>query len=369
MRTDIGLYVHVPFCVRKCNYCDFASFSDFDNFREKYINKLASEIRSYKDKGLSLNTVFFGGGTPSLLSAREIDLINDAIRDTFSVNSDCEFTLEVNPATLTPDKLSCFIDAGVNRFSIGIQSIHQNELKILGRIHSFEDFLSTYKMIRARGVDNVSVDLMFGLPEQTTDSFKATLAKILSLEPEHISAYGLIVEEGTPFFKERKNLRLPTEDIEREMYFTACEILYKSGYEHYEISNFAKPGKRCLHNMKYWQNEEYVGVGLSAYSYLDGVRYGNSRKKEEYFLDLGRDYDKVSDADEAFERVMLALRLSDGISLADYEKRYGYSFFVGREEKIKILAQNGFLTVNSERIRLTEKGFWVSNTLITDLLS
>ena len=368
MRTDIGLYIHVPFCLRKCNYCDFASFSPDGDFRSQYIKKLTDEIRSYKGKALSADTVFFGGGTPSLLNEDELKLITDALYESFLIRENAEFTVEVNPATLTEKKLDAFICAGANRFSIGLQSIHENELKILGRIHTYEDFLNTYKLIRSRGINNVSVDLMFGIPEQTKVSFEKTLRTVAALSPEHLSVYGLIVEEGTPFYKAKETLKLHGEDEERELYFSACKILSDHGFEHYEISNFAKPEMRCRHNMKYWKNEEYLGLGLAAHSYLDGVRFGNSRVPNEYFTDIKQEREVISAEDERFLYGMLALRLSDGVNPKEYQKRYGCSFTEGKEEKINTLSDSGFIKTDRNAISLTEKGFWVSNTLITDLL-
>ena len=336
--------------------------------RTRYIEHLCSEIRSYKKESVSLDTVFFGGGTPSLLTPSEICMLMDSIEESFSLSDDTEFTVEVNPATLTEASLDAFISRGANRFSIGLQSIHENELKKLGRIHTYEDFLSTYKMLRDYGIQNISIDLMFGIPEQTIDTLNKTLDAIFALDPEHISAYGLIIEEGTPFFKAKNTLPLPTEDEEREMYFHIAKKLKTHGYEHYEISNFGKPRRHSRHNLKYWRCEEYIGVGLSAHSYYNGVRAGNSRDINEYYQGKGRELTHLTYDDTAFEFVMLALRLSDGFSLDEYKTHFGKDFLSGREEKLSFYRSGDFLKINDGRLFLTEKGFYVSNTIISDLL-
>ena len=368
----IGLYVHVPFCVRKCNYCDFCSFGVEDcSWRDAYINTLCREIQLYRGKNISIDSIFFGGGTPSLLTADEFGTIVERIRECFDVTEDVEFTIEANPKTINEDKLSAFINCGVNRLSIGLQSIHKNEQKILGRIHNYDDFLSIYRTARKLGVKNVNVDLMYGIPEQTIDSFKSTLDNVLSLSPEHISLYGLILEEGTPFFEMVNDLNLPEEDSECDMYYLACDKLLENGFSHYEISNYSKDGYACRHNLKYWRDEEYIGVGLAAHSYFEGRRYGNTRDVEKF---LAREFalcDGVETIDiesMAYEYVMLALRLKEGFSLRDYKSRFGVDFCKGRENKIRMLAENDLLKIDGDRLSLTEKGFYVSNNILTELL-
>jgi oxygen-independent coproporphyrinogen-3 oxidase len=369
----IGLYVHIPFCKKKCNYCDFCSYSDLDSdTREGYIKALIREILSYrKEERIKADTVFFGGGTPSLLLPEEFGAICDAIEYSFEINRDAEFTIEANPKTLTKEKLSSYISRGVNRISIGLQTIHENERKMLGRIHNLDDFLHSYKIVCDAGITNISVDLMFGIPEQTIESFRESIDFVASSGVNHISLYGLIVEEGTPFFETLDSLVLPNEDEEREMYFLMCEKLKNYGYEHYEISNFAKSGYASRHNLKYWQAHQYIGVGISAYSNFNGMRYGNSKMLSMYlndsYLDF-RDLDFLTDEDLAFEYAMLHLRLKDGFSLKDYKDRFGIDFLVSREEKIKYYENQGLLSVINDRIFLTEAGFFLSNTILSDLL-
>ena len=367
-----GLYLHTPFCVRKCNYCDFASFKEADcSWREKYIDTLCHEIGLYADKNIVIDTIFFGGGTPSLLTPLEFSRIVEKINESFIVLPDVEFTLEANPRTLTEEKLKDFMSLGVNRLSIGLQSVHENEQTILGRIHNYDDFLSTYHMARRLGIKNINVDLMYGIPNQTMESFYKTLERVISLEPEHMSLYGLILEEGTPLYNARETLVFPSEDDECDMYYLATDVMRRSGYLHYEISNYAKEGYASRHNIKYWHANEYIGVGLAAHSYYSGVRYGNSDDIGEYLsgdyakYDLGEVLDNKS---LAYEYVMLRLRLSEGFDLTDYRDRFGTDFRQGREETLSMMEKGGLLTIENNRISLTERGFYLSNNILTELL-
>ena len=365
-----GLYVHIPFCKRKCNYCDFCSSAASDEVIEKYVQTLCDEISSYKEMELYIDTVFIGGGTPSILSEDQCTRIFKTIRKSFFLASDAEITLEINPGTVTRSKLETYKSVGINRISIGLQSIHENELKILGRIHSYEDFLNTYSMLRELGFSNVSIDLMYGIPGQTRESFRKTLATVLPLQPEHISAYGLIIEEGTPFFKMRNELDLPTEDDECDMYFECAALMRQNGYTHYEISNYARGGYACRHNLKYWRDEEYVAVGLAAHSYLFGNRFAATEAMEEYFEDHGVKYKTQlsSGGKDATEYVMLALRLSEGFSLSEYRELFGKDFTLGKEAEINNFLRTGYLSMDNDRVMLTEKGFYVSNYVISSLI-
>ena len=370
--NGVGLYVHIPFCVNKCAYCDFCSFPyEKITDRSGYIESLCAEIRTYKNRGIFVDSIFFGGGTPSLLSGSEFEKIAHTIYETFDVARGVEFTIEANPKTLKEENLKDYIACGVNRISLGLQTIHQNELKKLGRIHKFDDFLSIYRLVRDLGIKNVSVDLMYGLPDQTPESFCATLDKIIELEPEHVSVYGLIVEEGTFLSDHLSEYRLPSEDEECDMYYLASEKLKKKGYRHYEISNYAKDGFSCKHNLKYWRNREYIGVGVAAYSYFESRRFGNSRDYDQYVSDysLAREYDeKVDFETERYEYAMLALRLNEGFSVEEYKNLFGIDFLEGKEEFIKKLCDSGLLLIKNGRISLTEKGFYVSNSILSELL-
>lgn len=369
----VGLYVHIPFCRSKCRYCDFCSFSDFNEAdRARYLSRLKEEIESYgAEKKIFVDTVFFGGGTPSTLTPEEFSSIVFCIRKTFSLSPDCEFSVEMNPGTVTPAFLSACRDAGVNRVSIGLQSVHENEQKILGRIHDFDDFRRTVEWVKDAGFSNFNVDLMYGIPEQTADSFAATVDAVLAFSPTHISAYSLIVEEGTPFFRMRDTLTFPTEDEELLMVDILHERMREAGYSHYEISNYAKPGFACRHNLKYWDYSRYIGVGLSAASFDGENRYMNTDNRQEY-LSLGaaatRCAETIPPPMRAFEYAMLGLRTSAGILLSDYAERFGRSFTEGKEQKLRQMEKAGYLSLSDNTLRLTEKGFYVSNEILTQIL-
>ena len=372
MKTDaIGLYVHIPFCLKKCAYCDFTSFPvcDFSR-REQYIDELCKEIASYRSHNATIDTVFFGGGTPSLLSGSEFSKISDTISNSFKIATNVEFTMEANPGTISRDNLSGYIECGVNRLSIGLQSIHENELKNLGRIHDYGDFLKSYTIARELGLTNINVDLMYGIPDQTIESFCTTLSNVISLNPDHLSVYGLILEPGTPLHQRVDRLVLPNEDEEVDMYYHAAEFLLGAGYEHYEISNYSKAQKRCAHNLKYWHLNEYIGVGLSAHSFYRGKRYYNSSALNEYFSPIGKGYmcNPNEEFDQAFEYVMLGLRTADGISLGEYEKQFGRNLVDGRAEMLAKLSDLGLITMRNDRLSLTERGFYVSNTILSELI-
>ncbi len=373
MATDVtGLYVHIPYCKRKCSYCDFCSLPNGDNdVPSGYIDALIAEILSYKRRDkISLSTVYFGGGTPSLLSPDDMDRIVFSIRDAFDLTGVSEFSLEANPGTLTPDKASAYRALGFNRVSMGLQSIHEKEMKILGRIHDFDDFKASFKMLRDAGFENINVDLMYGIPEQTLDSFKATLDTVCAMSPEHISAYGLIVEEGTPLQKNIHTLSLPTQDEECDMYELCCDTLRSRGYSHYEISNYARPGFESRHNLIYWHMDGYIGVGASAHSYFGGCRYSNTENIDEYIYGSKRAVQPspVTESEKKYEYVMLGMRLGEGISLSDYNSRFGEPFAENKREYLNMLVKNGLAEFTDDRFRLTERGFYLSNSILVEIL-
>ena len=373
-----GLYVHIPFCLSKCAYCDFCSFTSCDvDLIDSYVDALVREITEYKrEESIPVDTVFIGGGTPSILTPSQLRRITAAIRDTFDLSLLSEFTVEVNPRTMNRDKLKDFLSLGVNRISIGLQTICENELKILGRNQTFEDFLAVYNSAREVGFTNISVDIMYGIPSQTTASLKATLNEVLKLTPEHISLYSLIIEEGTPIYNNRDTLDIPDDDTVCEMYSIVNSSLGALGYRHYEISNYAKPGYESKHNMKYWQLEEYIGVGLSAHSFFEGERFYNFADRfdpsslKDYInnksLKIKEDEREIDDL--LFEYVMLGLRTTMGISLSDFEKRFNKSFIDGRESRIGAFVNNNLAILDNDRFYLTERGMFVSNSIICELL-
>ena len=369
----IGVYLHIPYCVKRCNYCDFCSSScGACGVPENYVNRLCKEILSYKgEEKILASTVFFGGGTPSLLTPIQLEKIISALDLVFDFLPDAEFTLEANPGTLDENKLAKFKSLGVNRLSLGMQSMHENELSALGRIHTHVDLLSAISMARKAGFDNVSCDLMYGIPHQSLDSFYKTLKEVISLSPEHVSVYGLMLEEGTPFFEMQKSLPLPSEDEECEMFYLADKLLIQAGYTHYEISNYAKEGRESRHNLKYWQAEEYIGFGAAASSYYKGKRFTNTSSIDEYLNKAGVCYtisETLSETDLAYEYAMLHLRLKRGISLNEYRARFSKDFTLGKEKTIDRLLSLGLIVFDKERLALTTRGYYLSNTVLTELL-
>lgn len=375
--TKLGLYLHIPFCVRKCAYCDFYSGAQSAETRQKYVEALCRHLADAAPqvRDLSVDTVYFGGGTPTLLDTTDFQRILDTVRAHFALEADAEITAECNPVTHADGLMEGLLRAGVNRLSIGLQSANEGELKLLGRPHGYGEFATTFAAARGAGFDNISVDLMFGIPSQTVESFAHTVDTVLALSPEHISSYGLRIEEGTPFYGMRKRLALPSEDAEAEMAELVAARLKGAGYEHYEISNYARPGKRSRHNMRYWLGTDYLGFGPGAHSYLRGVRFETPPDLSAYLAAVARgDYaslrqsEAVIEGKEAMdEHVMLRMRLFDGIDLADFERRFGTSFETAYGE-IAPLLQGGFLERKEGRLAFTEQGMRVSNAILSDWL-
>lgn len=363
-----GLYLHFPFCEKKCFYCDFYSLADL-NLKEEYINALIREITKFD--GVKIDTVFFGGGTPSLLTVSELERIMSAIYRSFKVETDPEITLEANPMSINEvDKLKSFKSLGINRLSIGIQSFSDSELKMLGRRHTKDQAINTVMSAKEAGFDNISVDLMFALPCQSEESFKESVNTALTLPISHISLYALSIEENTVFGRKRQkgiDLHLPENDL--EMYLLACEILKNNGFEHYEISNFAKDGKRSRHNMKYWQSEEYIGIGASAHSYFDGERYAFPPSVKDFIKEARREeVYKNTPKDRAEEFIMLSLRLSDGLDLKRLEEEYKITLTDKFYTLLDALEKNALLKQKNNRVTLTDKGFFVSNSVIVEIM-
>jgi len=332
---------------------------------DRYFDRLEREIKSYiREPRISVDTVFVGGGTPSILPRGYMTRLFEMIRTAFDITPNAEITVEVNPGTLTREKAEEYSSVGINRVSIGLQSIHENEQKILGRIHGFDDFLDAYRLLRSARIANIGVDLMYGIPAQTLDSFSKTLDTVLALKPEHISVYGLIVEEGTPFGNMRDSLDLPSEDEECDMYYLACDRLASAGYRHYEISNYARAGFESRHNLKYWMCGEYIGIGAAAHSFICGERYGNSSS----LFDIARDESYSDDHDREYEYVMMHLRTADGFSLSEYARLFGRDFLGLHGERISRYIANGLMLREGDFLRLTERGFYVSNSILVELL-
>lgn len=385
---ELGIYIHIPFCERKCLYCDFLSGCGSDIEKEQYVKALVKDIeRTSENVGAHVvKTIYMGGGTPSVISPTYTERIMHAVYNNYNVDKDCEITIEVNPKTVDYFKLKRYISIGFNRLSIGLQSTNNEELEVLGRIHTFEDFLQTYDEAMRAGFDNISVDVMSAIPGQSISSYESTLKKIIMLRPKHISSYSLIIEEGTPYFdmygKENgeRLLKLPDEDTERNMYYLTNELLKKAGYERYEISNYSKPGFESKHNKSYWQRKEYLGFGASAASYIENERYTSICNVEEYikYINSAKDGEKyISPKSESFvlsktnkmeESIYLGLRLTKGIKLEDFEKEFGCNILSIYGEIINKYVDLGYMEMSWGVLKLTPAGIDVSNSIFADFL-
>lgn len=364
-----GIYIHFPFCDSKCSYCNFYSVANKSRQGE-YVDALVREIN--KLNGYKADTVYFGGGTPSLMGCVPLSRILDSIRSSVQLSEDAEITLETNPMTVNEAELRTLRKLGINRLSIGVQSLCDDELSALGRKHSAESAINTVKSAQQAGFDNISVDLMFAIPYQTVNSFGNTLDKVAELGVQHVSVYALSIEEKTVFgvkHKRGEDLHLTDEDGEAEMYFLACERLKSAGFEHYEISNFAMAGKRSRHNMKYWQGEEYIGIGASAHSYLNGVRYSTPADINAFCKKATReDCYTNTPKDRAEEAVFLPLRLKDGLNVSKLTREHPLKVTPLFEKTVSELVRHGFCTFDEGILSLTERGFFVSNTIISKIL-
>ena len=370
---EIQLYLHIPFCIRKCGYCDFLSGPADETAQRAYTEALLREIRVLGQRTeAAVSTIFIGGGTPSVLRADWMEEILDQLRTSFRLLPEAEISMEANPGTVTPEKLKAYLRGGVNRISFGCQSADNEELWLLGRIHSWEEFLESFSMAREAGFANINVDLMSGLPNQTAASWERTLRRTAALGPEHISAYSLIIEEGTPFAQ--RPLPLPDEEEERLMYERTGQILKEYGMEQYEISNYARPGYACRHNIGYWTGKEYLGMGLGSSSLMEGERFSNTSDMKEYLEDSGhpgrlrRDRQKLSEKDRMEEFMFLGLRMTAGISEKDFLDTFGREIHAVYGPVIRKYVEGGFLGEEKGRLYLTRKGISVSNPILADFL-
>ena len=363
-----GLYLHVPFCRHKCLYCDFCSFPHPTRERmEAYAERLCGDL-SETSAGERVDTVYFGGGTPTLLPTPSLIKILQTVQRVYSVEEDAEITLECNPDTVGAEALSELRRAGFNRISIGMQSANEEELRRLGRGHRFEDLCKTFHAARDAGFENISLDVMSGIPAQTVESYLQTLRAAVSLAPEHLSAYGLTVEEGTGFarLQQRGALPLPDEEETRRMYFEGAEYLESQGYRQYEISNFAKSGYESRHNLKYWCCEEYLGFGPAAYSDYRGARFGNSRDLDAYLA--GRsilcEREEPNEAERENEYVMLKMRLCEGVSAEEFDARFGAGRFARFAERLEKFVPHDLVLHRGDRFALPREGMYVSNAIV-----
>lgn len=393
-KEELSLYIHIPFCVRKCGYCDFLSAPADEKARDRYVQALLMEIERYRGTETAdrkIKTLYIGGGTPSTLSVKQLECIMQKIKCTFNFHGDMETSMEMNPGTASKEKCRALYQMGINRLSIGLQSTNDMELKTLGRIHSYEDFLNTYTWCREAGFQNINVDLMAALPYQTVESYTTGLRKIIRLAPEHISAYSLILEEGTPFYQKYNSgcYPLPDEEQERLMYRETEQILAQAGYERYEISNYAKKGYACRHNLVYWQGGDYLGLGLGSSSYMDGVRFHNTTDLNTY-VNQGayvEDREELSVQAKMEEFMFLGLRVMAGVSGTEFEKRFGKTMEDVYGDVLRKHEEEGLLQIerkedrkeaaaaepakgktNIEKVMLTTKGVDVSNYVFADFL-
>ena len=365
MKESLGIYIHIPFCVRKCKYCDFLSGPAGREVQKRYADMLLTEMEQYAEllKVRCTETIFFGGGTPSILEGTEIIRILDKLRVLGNIAEDAEISIEANPGTVTKEKLQQWKHAGINRISFGLQSADNEELKRLGRIHTWEEFEENYQLARNCGFTNINVDLMSALPEQTVDTWRNTMEQVAVLNPEHISAYSLIIEEGTPFYESYADHPelLPSEDAEREMYYETKAFLASKGYERYEISNYAKPGFECRHNLSYWERTDYLGLGLGAASLLGNVRKSNQTDLSEYLKgNFVGEQETLSEINAMEEYFFLGLRKMKGVDWTPYRRQY--------EKTVEKLMKEGLIELEGDFLRLTELGIDVSNYVLAEFL-
>ena len=373
----ISLYIHIPFCAQKCLYCDFPSFARKDHLRKAYIEALNKEIISLREKhnNLEINTIFIGGGTPSVLESDELECLLKEVAK-LNMAKDIEYSMECNPGNLTEEKLEVMKNYGVNRISMGLQAKQDNLLKGLGRIHNYKTFKENFLLAKKVGFNNINVDLMFGLPNQRLNEWEETLREIISLEPAHISAYSLIIEEGTAFYNlyENDKLKLPTEEEERKMYHLAKKILEENGFNQYEISNYAKEGKECRHNLAYWNMDNWIGVGSAAASYINGKRIKNISSVEEYINSINEKGEAVEEIinnsknDNIEEFMFMGLRKINGIDENEFKKRFSMNINDVYGEILNKYIDEGLLIRESGRIFLSEKGIEISNVIMADFL-
>lgn len=402
---SISIYIHIPFCVKKCQYCDFLSAPADSRAQEVYLRALKQEIREQaaRYREYEVQTVFIGGGTPTAVPCEKLCEVLKTVFTCYRVNPQAEISMEANPGTVTKEALLSYRKAGINRLSIGLQSADDGELKLLGRIHTYRDFLQTYQWAQEAGFTNINLDIMSALPEQSVENYKKTLETVLSLRPQHISAYSLIVEEGTPFYEKygqeseklqatgEKQPDLPSEEEEREMYALTEKLLAAAGYHRYEISNYALPGRECRHNLVYWKRGNYVGFGLGAASMVENVRFENTRKMQEYlaeyagvpdaepvFADVaqgdmqqifrGENVHPLSQQEQMEETMFLGLRLTEGVSKAEFHRQFGVSMEQIYGEVIQENTAQGLLADEAGYLRLTREGMDLSNYVMAQFL-
>jgi oxygen-independent coproporphyrinogen-3 oxidase len=376
----IGLYIHVPFCIKKCLYCDFTSYPAGGPAVENYLESLVREINLYgsalADEDKIISSLFFGGGTPTILPAAMLKTVLDEVRSSFSLAAGCEITVEANPGTVNAAGLAALLEAGVDRLSVGVQSFKDDLLGVLGRIHNAEQAVEAVQLARAAGFENLNLDFIFGIPGQSIHDWQETLKKAVDMAPEHIAAYGLMLEEGTPLEQAaaRGEICSCSEEHELEMYRSAVEYLTAQGYSHYEISNFARPGRQCAHNLVYWLNRPYLGLGPAAHSFMSGVRFSNEASLERYSDKLSREEYPVEcktlllAENEMSETMFLGLRLTAGVDLSVFHRRFGRRAEDVYQREIEGLLKKGLVEINGGCLRLTKKGLPLANIVFREFI-
>lgn len=372
-----GIYIHIPFCKKKCKYCDFISFCYDKENGKKYFEALEKEIKNCKINK-KVSTIYIGGGTPSLVESKYICRILEEIKNKFEIEEDAEITIEVNPGTVDEKKLSDYKNIGINRLSIGLQSTQNRILELIGRIHNFEKFKETYELAKKIGFTNINVDLMLAIPTQTEEELIESVNEIIKLNPNHISIYSLILEEGTELEKlvNSQELELLDENIERAMYWKTKTIFEKNGYKQYEISNFSKKGFESKHNLDCWNQEEYIGFGLAAHSYIDNKRFSNTNNFEEYVKNIqNNEFEKNIEVHEVQDReakakefMMIGLRKIDGISISEFERRFRVNPLFYFRFEIEKLTNEGLIEVDLDNIKLTKKGLDLANLVFEEFV-
>lgn len=382
MLNELGIYIHIPFCKQKCYYCDFVSYSNKCSEIKEYIESLKKEIEEFDFSNYKVTSIYIGGGTPSYIDSIYIVEILSELKEKLKCNliefKDIEITIEVNPGTVDTKKLNDYKKLGINRLSIGLQSTKNDILKKIGRIHTYQEFLEIYKLARETGFKNINIDLMIGIPGQKIGDLKNTLQDIIKLEPEHISVYSLIIEENTPIEKMLENgeIKLPDEDLERNMYWYVKNTLELNGYNHYEISNFAKLGKESRHNLNCWNQEEYIGFGVAAHSYLNGIRFSNTINVEEYIqhIENNRKEENIqieesqSLEDKKNEFMMLGFRKIQGVDIARFKEKFIDNPIFLYRENLNKLVEEGLIEVDLNHIKLTNKGIDLANLVFEEFV-
>lgn len=372
---ELGIYVHIPFCKQKCYYCDFISYANKEEKTKEYVKCIQKEIeiesKKYSKDEYEITTIYLGGGTPSYISALYIENIINVIKLNYNVKDNAEITIEINPGTVNEEKILIYEKIGINRVSIGLQTTNDKLLKQIGRIHTYEEFLNCYKLVSKSKIDNINVDLMLALPNQTIEDLEEGLQKVIKLKPNHISLYSLILEEGTKLEKmvSENIVKLPEEDMEREMYWKTKRILEKNGYNHYEISNFAKEGYKSKHNMNCWSQKEYLGFGVAAHSYVNRKRYCNINNIEEYVSNIkkgkienNRTVCEIQNKiDEQKEFMMLGLRKIDGIDIQEFKNKFVENPIYVFHKELEKLVNEDLVEIDLDKIKLTNKGLDFAN--------